>query len=136
MKFRNILLLLTVLIPVVQGRAGTDEKSDKTTKAQKTAQASPDRPDSSHKGSVTGTVTDEKGNAVDKAKVELTDPVTKEPSLSVMTDKKGRYTFSGLLPGAYRIQAKKEQMESDLRDIKVSNGPSVGPTLMLNPRRT
>jgi protocatechuate 3,4-dioxygenase beta subunit len=135
MKSQNMFVLFTALLAVAMGHASADEKSLKTKKTADEVQASVDNPDT-HKGSVTGTVIDEKGKAVEEAKVELTDLVTKEPPSSVMTDKKGQYAFSGLLPGTYRVQAKKEGTQSDTKDIKVTNGQNAGPKLILHAKGT
>jgi hypothetical protein len=134
MRIRHLFLVFVALGLVAAGQICADEKSAKATKTAELVQSSPDQPDRSHKGSVTGLVTDKTGNAVGEAKVELIDPVTKEPPLSIITDKKGRYIFSGLLPGSYKIQAKKDAMQSDLADIKVSSGSNAGPKLILIPR--
>jgi hypothetical protein len=131
MRLRHLFVVFIALTFMTAGQTSGDEKTAKTLKV---VQASPDRPDSTRKSSVRGLVTDKSGKAVGKARVELTDPVTKEPPVSVITDKKGRYVFGGLLPGAYNIQAKKGEMQSDLTEIKVSNGSNVGPELTLLPR--
>jgi uncharacterized GH25 family protein len=130
MKSQHMFVLFTALLAVAMGHASADEKSAKTKTAAHEVQASVDNPDR-NKGSVTGTVIDEKGKPVEGAKVELTDPVTKEPPSSVITDKKGQYEFRGLLPGTYRLQARKEGVQSDTNDIRVAIGKNVGPKLTL-----
>ncbi len=129
------LLLFMVITSFLAWHPSAHEKSVNTTKPIKSLQASVDKPDPTHKGSVTGTVTDEKGNAIRKARVELTDPVTKEEPVSVLTDKKGHYIFSELLPGAYIIQATKNGVRSDTMNIKIINGHNAVPKLILSSRR-
>lgn len=131
MKSQIIFVLFAGLVAVAPGHARADERSLKTANVREDVQASVDSPDRTHKGSIKGTVIDVKGKPVKKAKVELTDPVTKEQPLSVMTDKRGQYMFSGLLPGVYSIQAKKGGMQSGSVDIKVTNGQNDGPQLAL-----
>jgi uncharacterized GH25 family protein len=132
MKTDCILVPVALLVTATMGYARSSAKSQSDRKIpDPTVQASPDNPDRKHKGSVTGTVVDELGKPVNKATVELTDVVTEEAASSVTTGDNGRYEFSGLLPGNYRIHAKKGEKESEVVEIKVDNDPVGGPRLVL-----
>jgi hypothetical protein len=56
------------------------------------------------RGAVVGTVTDQTGATVSKAKVTLKNLGTNEER-SGISDERGDYTFPSLLPGAYQVTA-------------------------------
>jgi len=97
-------------------------------------QATPDKPDRKHSGSVVVVVKDEAGKPVEGANVELKDVVTKEAT-SLQSDKGGKCTFSKLFPGTYDIQASKGEMEASFRGLKVSNGRITNRELVLRPKK-
>lgn len=102
----------------------------RTVQSSGDTQLSPDKPERKH-GSVTGMVVDELGKPVSSTSVELTDTVTEEPPASTTTNGEGKYGFAGLLPGVYTIRAKKDGTESGPVSVKVGDGPSSAPPLVL-----
>ena len=86
------------------------------------------------RGTILGTVTDSGGSVVPEAEITLQNQETNE-SRTLRSDMTGAYTFSALLPGLYRLEARctgfKTQVLTDIRldvnqtarfDLKLSVG--------------
>jgi uncharacterized GH25 family protein len=136
MRTRETLTSIAVFLLVAALPQGSAGKFQRSPVAEPIVQeASPDKPSRTHKGIVTADVVDDSGKPVAGATVVLTDSVLKDDTSSQTTDKKGMCKFTGLFPGVYTIQAKKDGMESNSEDLKVSNEQTTTAKLVLSPKK-
>jgi Carboxypeptidase regulatory-like domain len=138
-RYATVLAVALVLVAILLGVFNRDfqgnarEATDGRNKGDQTA-AAPPNPDREHSGEVTVDVVGDSGKPVAAAEVVLTDSVTAEHS-SQTTGEDGGCTFSSLFPGAYVVQAKKDGLESDSRNLKVKNNQNTTVRLVLKPKR-
>jgi protocatechuate 3,4-dioxygenase beta subunit len=124
------LVLVGLVSVALSAQVHTYEVTQRT-RSQSTVQASPDNPERNRRGSLLGTVTDESGKPIPSASVQLTDTVTEEAASTTTTNDKGEYSFRSLLPGDYAVEATKNGKHSATQHVKVSDGPSQAPQLVL-----
>lgn len=67
-------------------------------------------------GAIEGTVTDETGASLPGVTMSLTSPVLQVPQLTVVTDDQGRYRFSDLRVGIYRLQSELSGFQGFVRE--------------------
>ncbi|MEM2126909.1 MAG: carboxypeptidase-like regulatory domain-containing protein [Candidatus Bathyarchaeia archaeon] len=76
-------------------------------------------------------VTDQDGKPLMGAKVESTTQPQGQQPLKATTDKEGRISFDGLIPGLYRLEANMTGYNPATEEARVSNGGSTSITISL-----
>src|SRR5437667_991682 len=69
-------------------------------------------------GSITGTVTDQKGAAVVGATVTITD-LSKNVSKTVPTNESGNYEARSLIPGKYQVKVEQQGYKAAIQEVEV-----------------
>jgi tetratricopeptide (TPR) repeat protein len=73
-----------------------------------------------YQGRIEGRVLDEAGNPLDKVDVTLVSQKTATQRFEIKTNKEGKFTQIGLMPGFYQVNLKKEGFEIRSIEVKVN----------------
>src|SRR6266540_4185752 len=69
-------------------------------------------------GSITGTVTDQKGATIAGATVTITD-LSKNVSKSIKTNESGNYEARSLIPGKYQLKVEQQGYKASVQEVEV-----------------
>jgi hypothetical protein len=117
------MLTLIAVMPIYAGSRAAARSQEKSSGATSTK----------HDAVIKGTVTSENGKNLPKAHVTLVNLSTEEKT-ETQTDKSGRFKFSELFSGRYKLEVKTEKGETTSDEVSLGPGETVVRKLVAKPQ--